>query len=91
MAETTIQLDILTPLGPKRHGVVVPGVHVPGLLREHRQPQRRPPVARLAPPHVEEDLPRLLRPLLLEQRLGQLQPEVVAVLRPRLCRLCRLA
>lgn len=34
MAETTIQLDILTPLGPKRHGVVVPGVEVPGLLGE---------------------------------------------------------
>ncbi|MDC0720046.1 ATP synthase F1 subunit epsilon [Nannocystis bainbridge] len=34
MADTTIQLDILTPLGPKRHGVVVPGVEVPGLLGE---------------------------------------------------------
>lgn len=34
MAENTIQLDILTPLGPKRHGVVVPGVEVPGLLGE---------------------------------------------------------
>ncbi|MBZ5710930.1 ATP synthase F1 subunit epsilon [Nannocystis pusilla] len=34
MADTTIKLDILTPLGPKRHGVVVPGVEVPGLLGE---------------------------------------------------------
>jgi len=34
MADHTIQLDILTPLGPKRHGVTVPGVEVPGLLGE---------------------------------------------------------
>jgi F-type H+-transporting ATPase subunit epsilon len=34
MADTTIQLDILTPMGPKRHGVTVPGVEVPGLLGE---------------------------------------------------------
>ena len=34
MAESTIQLDILTPLGPKRRGVVVPGVEIPGLLGE---------------------------------------------------------
>ncbi|HEY8376010.1 MAG TPA: ATP synthase F1 subunit epsilon [Nannocystis sp.] len=34
MAETTIQLDILTPMGPRRRGVAVPGVEIPGLLGE---------------------------------------------------------
>lgn len=34
MAETTIKLDILTPMGPKRRGISVSGVEVPGLLGE---------------------------------------------------------
>jgi F-type H+-transporting ATPase subunit epsilon len=34
MATTTLKLDILTPLGPKRRGLDVPGVEVPGLLGE---------------------------------------------------------
>jgi F-type H+-transporting ATPase subunit epsilon len=34
MAETTIQLDILTPLGARRRDVAVPGVEIPGLLGE---------------------------------------------------------
>lgn len=34
MAATTIKLDILTPLGPKRRGVEVTGVEIPGLNGE---------------------------------------------------------
>jgi F-type H+-transporting ATPase subunit epsilon len=34
MAETTLKLDILTPLGPKRRGVDVAGVEIPGYLGE---------------------------------------------------------
>ena len=34
MAATTIKLDILTPLGPKRRGVEVSGVEIPGLNGE---------------------------------------------------------
>lgn len=34
MADTTIKLDILTPMGPKRRGVEVAGVEIPGLLGE---------------------------------------------------------
>lgn len=34
MAATTIKLDILTPMGPKRRGVEVAGVEIPGLLGE---------------------------------------------------------
>lgn len=34
MAETTLKLDILTPLGAKRRGVEVAGVEIPGYLGE---------------------------------------------------------
>lgn len=34
MAETTIKLEILTPLGPKRRGLDVAGVEIPGYLGE---------------------------------------------------------
>jgi len=34
MARTSLVLDILTPLGPKRQGIDVPGVEIPGLLGE---------------------------------------------------------
>lgn len=34
MAATSIKLDILTPLGPKRRGVEVTGVEIPGLNGE---------------------------------------------------------
>lgn len=34
MAATTIKLDILTPLGPRRRGVEVTGVEIPGIAGE---------------------------------------------------------
>jgi F-type H+-transporting ATPase subunit epsilon len=34
MASTTLKLDILTPLGPKRRGLDVSGVEIPGLFGE---------------------------------------------------------
>jgi len=34
MAATSIKLDILTPLGPKRRGIEVTGVEIPGLNGE---------------------------------------------------------
>jgi F-type H+-transporting ATPase subunit epsilon len=34
MATTTLKLDILTPLGPKRRGIDVSGVEIPGLFGE---------------------------------------------------------
>jgi len=34
MATTTIKLDILTPLGPRRRGVEVTGVEIPGIAGE---------------------------------------------------------
>ncbi len=34
MASTTIKLDILTPMGPRRRGVEVTGVEIPGIAGE---------------------------------------------------------
>jgi len=34
MAATTIKLDILTPMGPRRRGVEVSGVEIPGIAGE---------------------------------------------------------
>jgi F-type H+-transporting ATPase subunit epsilon len=34
MAAQSMKLDILTPLGPKREGIDVPGVEVPGIAGE---------------------------------------------------------
>lgn len=34
MSDTSIKLDILTPMGPVRDGIDVPGVEVPGVLGE---------------------------------------------------------